>query len=126
MLSAFQVFGAGWLFLLLGICLVGVVALVFGALWIYRDAQSRRMDATVWVLLLVLATLLGAGIIGFVIVLVVYLVVREGHPIGGGIPFGYAPYPAPVVPAACPVCGRPMAWYPQYQRWYCPSCGQYR
>jgi len=94
----------------------------------YRDAQTRRMDATVWVVLLVVATLL-AGIIGFVIVLVIYLVVRESHPIGGGMPMGYGTYgppPAPVMPAACPVCGRPMTWYLQYQRWYCPSCGAYR
>ncbi|TLZ94845.1 MAG: hypothetical protein E6J95_03350, partial [Methanobacteriota archaeon] len=96
------------------------------------------------------ATLIG-GIIGFAIVFVIYLVVRESHPIGGAIPYGYAPpmYPpsqgppptsppggpptgpptgpqmAPV-PAACPVCGRPMMWVPQYGRWYCPTCGQYR
>ena len=94
----------------------------------YRDAQGRRLDATVWVVLLVIATLL-TGIIGFVIVFVIYLVVRESHPIGGGMPMAYGPYgpvPTEVVPAPCPVCGRPMVWYPQYQRWYCPSCGTYR
>ena len=85
MASAFQIMGAEWLVFALGICLVGIVALVFGALWMYRDAQTRRMDATVWVVLLVVATLL-AGIIGFVIVLVIYLVVRENHPIGGAMP----------------------------------------
>jgi hypothetical protein len=128
MATAFQVFGAEWFVFVLGICLTGIVALVFGALWMYRDAQTRRMDATVWVVLLVVATLL-AGIIGFVIVFVIYLVVRENHPVGGGMPMGYgpyAPYPAPVAPAACPVCGRPMTWFAQYQRWYCPSCGAYR
>src|SRR2546427_730226 len=118
MASAFQIMGVEWLVFALGLCLVGIVALVFGALWMYRDAQTRRMDATVWVVLLVVATLL-ASIIGFVIVLVIYLVVREDHPLRGGPP-------APVMPAACPVCGRPMTWYPQYQRWYCPSCGAYR
>src|SRR2546428_342577 len=124
MATAFQILGAEWLVFALGICLIGIVALVFGALWMYREAHSRRVDATGWVVLLVVATLL-AGIIG----LVIFLVVRENHPIGGGMPMGYgpyAPYPAPVVPAACPVCGRPMTWFPQYQRWYCPSCGAYR
>src|SRR3989449_10079329 len=110
MASAFQIMGAEWLVFALGICLVGIVALVFGALWMYRDAQTRRMDATVWVVLLVVATLL-ASIIGFVIVLVIYLVVREHHPLGGGTPMGYrldgAP-PAPGVPAGRPRCGRPM------------------
>src|SRR5712692_2649557 len=99
--TAFQLLGVEWLVIVLGICLVGIVALVFGALWMYRDAQTRRMDATVWVVLLVVATLL-AGIIGFVIVFGIYLFVRENHPIGGGVPmgYGYAPFPAPVVPAA--------------------------
>src|SRR2546426_10424428 len=125
MATAFQILGAEWLVFALGICLIGIVALVFGALWMYREAQSRRMDATVWVVLLVVATLL-AGIIGFVIVLVIFLVVRENHPIGGGMPVGYgpyAPYPAPVEPAACPGCGRPSARVPPYQRWYCASRG---
>src|SRR2546422_3701104 len=128
MATGFQILGAEWLVFALGICLIGIVALVFGALWMYREAHSRRMDATVWVVLLVVATLL-AGIIGFVIVLVIFLVVRENHPIGGGMPMGYgpyAPYPAPVVPAACPVCGRPMTWFPQYHRWDCPSSRAYR
>src|SRR5216117_2167173 len=125
---------AGWVFVVLALCAIGIIALLLGGLWMYRDAQSRRMDATIWVVLLVLATLIG-GIIGFAIVFVIYLVVRESHPIGGAIPYGYAPpmYPpsqwapptappggpptgpqmAPV-PAECPVCGRPMMWVPQY------------
>src|SRR3989442_14939726 len=105
MATAFQILGAEWLVFALGICLIGIVALVFGALWMYREAHSRRMDATVWVVLLVVATLL-AGIIGFVIVLVIFLVVRENHPIGGGRPMGKrpeAPHPAPGRPAARPL-----------------------
>src|SRR3989442_14168417 len=128
MATAFQILGVELLVFVLGIILIGIVALVFGALWMYREAQSRRMDATIWVVLLVVATLV-AGIIGFLIVFVIFLVVRENHPIGGGMPMGYgpyAPYPAPVVQAACSVCGRPMTRFPQYQRWYCPSCGAYR
>src|SRR2546428_3819375 len=97
MASAFQIMGVEWLVFALGLCLVGIVALVFGALWMYRDAQTRRMDATVWVVLLVVATLL-ASIIGFVIVLVIYLVVRENHPIGGCLPMGYGPYRPPPPP----------------------------
>src|SRR5207249_12219979 len=123
MASAFQIMGAEWLVFALGICLVGIVALVFGALWMYRDAQTRRMDATVWVVLLVVATLL-AGIIGFVIVLVIYLAVRENHPIGGAMPLGYTRYgppPAPVKPAAYQGCRRPLTWHPHYQRSYCTS-----
>src|SRR2546428_11978936 len=109
MATAFQILGAEWLVFALGICLIGIVALVFGALWMYREAHSRRMDATVWVVLLVVATLL-AGIIGFVIVSVIFLVVRENHPIGGGLPKGYgadAPHTAPRPAAALPLGGRP-------------------
>jgi prepilin signal peptidase PulO-like enzyme (type II secretory pathway) len=90
------------------------------------------MDATVWVVLLILASVFGT-LIGFIIVLVIYLVVRESHPVGG-MPYGYG-YPPPGAPppagappllASCPVCGNPMTWYPQYARWYCPTCAQYR
>lgn len=34
----------------------------------------------------------------------------------------WAPPPAP----ACPVCGTPLSWVPQYGRWYCTRCQQYR
>src|SRR5207302_1909756 len=81
---------AGWVFVVLALCAIGIIALLLGGLWMYRDAQSRRMDATIWVVLLVLATLIG-GIIGFAIVFVIYLVVRESHPIGGAVSYGYAP-----------------------------------
>jgi hypothetical protein len=129
MIGAFQVFLEGWIFLFLALCAIGVIALIVGGLWMYRDAQSRRMDATLWLIFLIIATLVG-GIIGFAVVLILYLVIRESHPFGGGMAPAYMPaFPttqAPPVPAACPVCGRPMMWYPQYQRWYCPTCGQYR
>src|SRR3989475_9767267 len=113
MASAFQIMGVEWLVFALGLCLVGIVALVFGALWMYRDAQTRRMDATVWVILLFVATLL-AGIIGFVIVLVTYLVVRQNHPIGGALPRGYRPEgaaPPPVGRGVSPRIRPPRAWY---------------
>ncbi len=125
MVGGFQVSFLTWFLLFAVVYLVGVVALVVGALWMYRDAQSRGMDAIVWVVILVIATLV-ATVIGFAVVFVLYLIVRESYPAGGTVPFGYTPYPTAVIPAPCPVCGRAMAWYPQYQRWYCPACGQYR
>src|SRR5438445_11393701 len=130
--GAFQVFFEGWIFIFLALCAVGVIALLVGALWMYQDAQRRRTDAAVWVIFLIIATLLGT-VVGFVIVVVLYLIIRESHPIGGGMTPGYASYmpgyapaQAPPVPAAWPVGGRPMMWYPQYQRWHCPTCGQDR
>src|SRR6266540_3920238 len=115
---------SGFLGFLIAICLI---TLVLVAIWMYRDGQSRRVDGTVWVVLLVLASVFG-GLLGLVIVTVIYLVVRGNHPIGGGYPVGFGPYPgAAYHPAApCPVCGSPMVWYPQYERWYCPRCAEYR
>ena len=152
MLTALQVALAAWLVAFLALCAIGVIALIVGAIWMYHDAQMRGMDAIVWVILLILATIFGT-IIGFAIVFVIYLVVRENHPVGGHMPYGYgygygpgyapgyappatppqspqAAGPAPTqtatTPAACPVCGSPMMWYPQYQRWYCATCATYR
>jgi uncharacterized membrane protein YhaH (DUF805 family) len=42
------------------------------AVWVYRDAKKRGMEATLWLLLVLLT-----GIIG----LIVYLIVRREHPI---------------------------------------------
>jgi hypothetical protein len=44
---------------------------------------------------------------------------------------GAAPGAAPVspgtyTPPACPVCGSPLTWVPQYGRWYCGRCQAYR
>src|SRR2546430_3976807 len=82
MVGAFQVFFEGWIFIFLALCAVGIIALLVGALWMYQDAQSRRMDATIWLVFLIIATLIGT-IVGFVIVIVLYLVIRESHPVGG-------------------------------------------
>src|SRR2546421_1717320 len=105
--GAFQVFFDGWIFILLGLCAIGVIALLVGALWIYQDAQRRRMDAPLGLVFLITATLLGT-VVGFVIVVVLYLIIRKTHPMGGGRPRGYAGYmpgyapaKAPPVPAAC-------------------------
>jgi len=33
---------------------------------------------------------------------------------------------APFSVPACPVCGSPLMWVPQYGRWYCTRCQAYR
>jgi len=40
-------------------------------------------------------------------------------------PRGSVP-PSPSWPSSCPTCGQPLAWIPQYNRWYCSRCGGYR
>jgi ABC-type tungstate transport system substrate-binding protein len=63
---------------ILSIAVIAAVILGLIALWIYicvyvyRDAKRRGMDATVWLLLVLLT-----GFIG----LIVYLIVRRDHPI---------------------------------------------
>jgi len=64
---AFLVFGGIILFI------IGLIAVwILLAVWVYRDAKKRGMEATLWLLLVLLT-----GIIG----LIVYLIVRREHPI---------------------------------------------
>ena len=66
-LLALLVFG----FFILFIIALFVVWILL-AVWVYRDAKKRGMEATLWLLLVLLT-----GIIG----LIVYLIVRRDHPI---------------------------------------------
>jgi|GEM_PF-4277767 len=67
--------------------------------------------------------LCGAGIVvGIVIlVLIIVLVVRRRPRTPPAMPTAPAVAPA----QACPTCGRPITFVPQYQRWYCPSENKY-
>jgi hypothetical protein len=46
--TAFQVFFPESFVLIIALCAFALIALIVGAVWMYRDAESRRMDATVW------------------------------------------------------------------------------
>ncbi len=61
------------------------------------------------------------AIAGFIIL--IYGAVKESPPM-----VVYPPvYPMAAPPAAlCTVCGTPLQWVAQYQRWYCPRCAAYR
>jgi len=64
---AFLIFGGIILFI------IGLLAVwILLAVWVYRDAKKRGMEATLWLLVVLLT-----GIIG----LIVYLIVRREHPI---------------------------------------------
>jgi TctA family transporter len=64
---AFLIFGGIILFI------IGLIAVwILLAVWVYRDAKKRGMEATLWLLLVLLT-----GFIG----LIVYLIVRRDHPI---------------------------------------------
>jgi hypothetical protein len=68
------------------------VLFIVAGIWVYRDAESRGMDGTLWALGVVIGGLLGL-IIG-IVVLIVYVVVRSDHPVGGYRYPPYAPYGA--------------------------------
>jgi hypothetical protein len=52
--------------------IVLIVVWILLAVWVYRDARKRGMEATLWLLVVLLT-----GIFG----LIVYLIVRKDHPI---------------------------------------------
>lgn len=65
------------------------------------------------------------AIAGFVIL--IYGAVKENRPVVMYAPPYVPVYPGAAAPAAaCPVCGSPLQWVAQYQRWFCTRCNQYR
>lgn len=98
---------AGFLALLCAIWIVFFIIFLVVGIWVYRDAESRGMEGTLWALGVVIGGMLSL-IIGLII-LIIYLVVRKDHPVGGYYaPYGYGTYPPPGAyppPAAYPPPG---------------------
>ncbi len=127
------VFGIELIVFLIVLLLLPLIIFIIVAVWMYQDANSRGMNGGIWVIILVLASLIGS-FIGGIIVVIIYLLLREGHLARGpyGYPYpppgygysGYPPagYPPPAAPpgtARCPRCGAmngPSARF-------CVSCG---
>lgn len=101
-------------------------------IWVYRDAERRKMNGVLWGLLVFIGNLVG---------LIIYLIVRNESrpgtrasgpvPVGAGGPVyapasagaegpGNAPVPAPCGPPACPRCGKPA----DAKHAFCPFCGE--
>jgi len=112
--------------------LFGIAVLVFwivAMVWVYRDAESRRMSGAIWALVVFFGHFVG---------LVVYLLVCSGHPAvsppgspapAPGAPAGSPPVPpyaappnppAAPKPAGCPKCGKPAS----KDHAFCPFCGE--
>lgn len=89
----------GEFFYLAVVCFV--LALVVGVLlsiWLYKDAEMRGKNGTLWVVVLWVA-IFAVGIIGPIVVFIIWLVVRDdpspySYP-GPYQPYGYHPPPAP-------------------------------
>lgn len=102
----------------MGLLLVWIVV----GVWVYRDAESRAMNGALWLIIVILLGLIG---------IIIYLVVRGDHPVGGRL--AYAPYagmpppaPPPVPPAqpagaamTCKGCGAAVPAGVAF----CPNCG---
>ncbi len=136
-ISPFQtILGMEFVVFLLLILLIPLILFIFVAVWMYRDANSRGMSGGIWVLILLLASLFGS-FIGGLIVVIIYLLVREGH-LGGSRPYaygygypppgygyptapppGYPPAPPGTAAGRCPRCG--AATNPGAR--FCASCG---
>ena len=135
------IFGMELFVFLVLILLIPLILFILVAVWMYRDANYRGMNGGIWVIVLILASLFGS-FIGGLIVVIIYLLVREGHLVGGspyrygyaypppgyGFPgYGYPGYPPPGYPPApppsaagrCPRCG--AATNPGAR--FCASCG---
>jgi hypothetical protein len=100
-----------WSFSLLFVVIWFVIVL-----WVYRDAERRRMSGLLWALLVFIGNLVG---------LLIYLIVRQDHPVcdePAGSPT-LSPPSAPAVagkkPSACPACQKPV----ETGFVYCPHCG---
>jgi len=85
-------------------------------LWVYKDAERRRMSGLLWALLVFIGNLVG---------LLIYLIIRQDHPVCGE-PAGSTTAPPPGPPgapekklSACPACQKTVE--PIFI--YCPHCG---
>src|SRR3989442_10787072 len=86
--------------------IAGLVLSILIAIWVYRDAESRGMNGVLWLIVVLIAGLIG---------LIIYLVVRSDHPVRppgyypapyggypGYYPGGYPLYPPPTPPPPPP------------------------
>jgi Double zinc ribbon/Phospholipase_D-nuclease N-terminal len=85
-------------------------------LWVYKDAERRRMSGLLWALLVFIGNLVG---------LLIYLIIRQDHPVCDGTA-GSAAQSPPTPPGtpekklpSCPSCQKTVE--PVFI--YCPHCG---
>ena len=95
------------------ICTIYIIMFIIWiavAIWVYKDAEKRGQSGVLWLLVVLIGSIIG---------LVVYLLVRSGFSQRPPYP-GYPPMGGP-----CPRCGSPLTFVPQYNRWFCNFCRQY-
>jgi len=80
-------------------------------IWVYRDAEKRGMSGILWLLLV---------LIGNVIGLLIFAIVRSETPVRRPAQGGAAAGPACCPSETCPGCGKPLG--PGFE--FCPYCGK--
>lgn len=102
--------------------IASVVIFILIAVWVYRDAETRGMDANIWAIAFVLAGFF-VPFVGGLIVLIIYLIVRAEHPVLYAIGAPPPPPPPPPAPPASPQtcrnCGAPL----RPGGAFCANCG---
>jgi hypothetical protein len=104
----FEFWGPG--FVCLSTAIFSIVIWIFPAVWIYRDAQSRGLDSTLWLIIGILAPIIG---------LIIYLLVRNDPrpPFSGRSQYQYPANPYYQQPQYPPVAYQQPAYHhPQYQQ----------
>jgi len=88
--------------------LIWIVVIV----WVYKDAEERKMNGVLWALLVFIGNLIG---------LIIYLIVRQDHTIPARDQATSATALAPTAQLilSCPNCQKPV----EKTFTYCPHCG---
>ena len=93
-------FFVSWFFVIIALFVIGLLLCV----WVYRDAQKRGMNGVLWLIIVLIANIIG---------LIVYLIVREPEK-----PYpSFAPSPSV---RYCKYCGNPLTSDAKF----CPKCGK--
>jgi len=112
-MQVYQQPSPAWIFIPIG-CFAAIVWFIVNILlcvWVYRDAESRGMGGALWLIIILIG-----GIVG----LIIYLVVRKEKAGAPPLPPTPPTQPIPPVMRMCTACGRVVS--PDAR--FCPHCGK--
>ncbi len=112
------------------LCFVWLVPLIIWiaiGIWMYKDAKKRDENAVLWLIIGLIAGLIG---------LIIWIVVRPdmaeverkrqgGHQQQPPQQYQQQP-PQQQQQKQCPSCGSQMRHIDEHNRWYCDSCQEYK
>lgn len=95
--------------------LLWLIVWLYICMWVYRDAEARGSSGFLWAFLV---------LVFGIIPLIIWFIARP--PLKQQAQHGYGYMPPPPVYNYCPICGQPLTFVPQYNRWYCNTCRAYQ